>query len=110
MSADPTSSDVLGLKNSLARPKPEPAAAAGRRSPENAASLDNTSLPANQPYYGAEYGIGLRPDVLKQSQKNSHSILGIFMSAGHATSDDGARILTILSDYFCYRLTAYLYI
>ena len=69
MSADPTSSDVLGLKNSLARPKPEPAAAAGRRSPENAASLDNTSLPANQPYYGAEYGIGLRPDVLKQSQK-----------------------------------------
>ena len=50
MSADPTSSDVLGLKNSLARPKPKPAANTGRSSLENAASLDNTSLPANQPY------------------------------------------------------------
>ena len=69
MSADPASSDVPGLKNNPVRPKPKPTAAAGRRSPENAASLDNTSLPANQPYYGAEYGIGLRPDVLKQSQK-----------------------------------------
>ena len=67
MSADPASSDVPGLKNSLVRPKPKPA---GRRSPEKSAGLEHRYRPASQPKYGADYLRNLlRPGLINNPKK-----------------------------------------